>query len=144
MLKKNESVTVRIEDMSKDGEGIGKADGFALFVKDTVPGDLVEAGIMKMKKTYGYARLIRVLKSSPDRTEAPCPVAKQCGGCRLQMMTYDSQLRMKQSLVRNALERIGGFSVRLEGEQAEQESEEDKYCAIDTGCIAGHSILLLN
>ena len=125
MLKKNEIVTVRIEDMSKDGEGIGKADGFALFVKDTVPGDLVEAGIMKMKKTYGYARLIRVLKSSPDRTEAPCPVAKQCGGCRLQMMTYDSQLRMKQSLVRNALERIGGFSVRLEGEQAEQESEEE-------------------
>lgn len=116
MLKKNDKVMIRIEDMSKDGEGIGKADGFALFVKDTVPGDLAEAVIMKLKKKYGFARLIRVLEPSSDRTEAPCPVARQCGGCRLQMMTYGKQLQLKENIVKNALEHIGGFTVAAEGD----------------------------
>ena len=111
MLKKNDKVTIRIEDISKDGEGIGKADGFALFVKDTVPGDFVEAGIMKLKKNYGYARMIRVIEPSPDRVEASCPVARQCGGCRLQTMSYDKQLQVKEGIVKNALEHIGGFTV---------------------------------
>ena len=117
MLKKNDIVTIRIEDISKDGEGIGKADGFALFVKDTVPGDLVEAGIMKLKKRYGFARLIRVLEPSPDRVEPPCLVARQCGGCRLQMMSYEKQLQLKQNIVKNALEHIGGFKVITDTEE---------------------------
>ena len=111
MLKKNDIVTIRIDDISKDGEGIGKADGFALFVKDTVPGDLIEASVMKVKKRYGYARLLRVLEPSTDRTEPACPVARQCGGCRLQMMTYEKQLQLKQHIVINTLEHIGGFTV---------------------------------
>ena len=123
MLKKNDNVTIRIEDISKDGEGIGRADGFALFVKDTVPGDLVEAGIVKMKKNYGFARMIRVLEPSPDRIQAPCPVARQCGGCRLQMMRYDKQLELKGNMVRNALQHIGGFSI-LPADGTEQKSQE--------------------
>ena len=133
MLKKNDNVTIRIEDISKDGEGIGRADGFALFVKDTVPGDLVEAGIVKMKKKYGYARLIRVLEPSPDRIQALCPVARQCGGCRLQMMRYDMQLKLKENIVRNALEHIGGFSVipaDLGKESERQPGEAPLYPAV--------------
>ena len=78
-FKKNEVFQVRIEDMSSEGEGIGKTDGFAWFIKDTVTGDLVEASVMKTKKSYGFARLIRVIEPSPDRTEPKCPVARPCG-----------------------------------------------------------------
>ena len=68
-FKKNDTVTLYIEDMGHDGEGIGKADGYTLFVKDTVIGDKVEARIMKMKKNYGYARLMKVLEPSKDRVQ---------------------------------------------------------------------------
>lgn len=78
-FKKNDVVTVKIEDMSHDGSGIGKADGYTLFIKDAVIGDEVEAKIMKTKKNYGFARLMNVLVPSPDRTEPKCPKARACG-----------------------------------------------------------------
>ena len=109
-LKKNEVFQVRIEDMSSEGEGIGKTDGFAWFIKDTVTGDLVEASVMKMKKSYGFARLVRVIEPSPDRTEPKCPVARPCGGCQLQNMSYEAQLRFKENKIRNNLQRIGGLT----------------------------------
>lgn len=108
-FKKNDLVTVKIEDMGHDGEGIGKAEGYTLFIKDTVIGDVVEAKIMKMKKNYGYARLVRVLEASKDRTELKCPVARACGGCQLQFLTYEKQLEFKKKKVVGNLERIGGF-----------------------------------
>jgi len=114
-MKKDDIVKVKIEDMGTDGAGIGKMDGFALFIKDAIIGDLVEAKVMKMKKNYGYARLMKVLEPSPDRVEAVCPAARQCGGCQLQVMDYQAQLRYKENKVRNNLKRIGGFSdVELE------------------------------
>lgn len=109
-FKKNDLVTVKIEDMGHDGEGIGKAEGYTLFIKDTVIGDVVEAKIMKMKKSYGYARLVRVLEASKDRAEPKCPVARACGGCQLQFLTYEKQLEFKKKKVVGNLERIGGFS----------------------------------
>ena len=109
-FKKNDLVTVKIEDMGHDGEGIGKAEGYTLFIKDTVIGDVVEAKIMKMKKNYGYARLVRVLEASKDRTEPKCSVARACGGCQLQFLTYEKQLEFKKNKVLGNLERIGGFS----------------------------------
>lgn len=109
-FKKNDLVTVKIEDMGHDGEGIGKAEGYTLFIKDTVIGDVVEAKIMKMKKNYGYARLVRVLEASKDRTEPKCPVARACGGCQLQFLAYEKQLEFKKNKVLGNLERIGGFS----------------------------------
>ena len=109
-FKKNDLVTVKIEDMGHDGEGIGKAEGYTLFIKDTVIGDVVEAKIMKMKKNYGYARLVRVLAASKDRTEPKCSVARACGGCQLQFLTYEKQLEFKKNKVVGNLERIGGFS----------------------------------
>ncbi len=109
MLEKNDIVTVTIEDMSMNGEGIGKSNGYTLFVKDTIVGDVAEVRVTKMKKTYGYARLIKLMKPSSDRVEPKCPIARQCGGCQIQEMSYESQLRFKQNLVRNNLERLGGI-----------------------------------
>ena len=108
--QKNDHVTVTIEDMDKDGQGIGKVDGFTLFVKDAVIGDRVEAKIVKSKKHYAYARLEKVLAPSPFRVEPKCPVCRQCGGCQLQPLSYERQLLFKQEKIKNNLIRIGGFS----------------------------------
>ena len=107
--QKNDILTVTIEDMGHDGEGIGKADGYTLFVKDAVIGDVIEAKIMKAKKNYAYARLMRILEPSPHRVEPVCPMARPCGGCQLQMMDYQEQLRFKQKKIEDNLRRIGGF-----------------------------------
>lgn len=119
MFSKNQTIQVNIVDLSHDGEGIGKSDAFTWFIKDTVPGDVVEATVMKLKKTYGYAKLQRVITPSPDRVRPMCPVARACGGCTLQAMSYDAQLRYKKNKVRNNLERIGGFD--FEGENSDVE-----------------------
>lgn len=108
--QKNDLVTVAIEDIGMDGEGIGKVNGFTLFVKDAVMGDVVEARITKVKKQYAYARLEKILTSSPFRIQPPCPQYRQCGGCQIQAMSYESQLEYKQRKVRDNLMRIGGFS----------------------------------
>ncbi len=107
--QKNDLVTVTIEDMGAEGEGIGKVDGFTLFIKDAVIGGTVEAKIMKSKKHYAYARLEKVLQPSPFRTQPRCSYHKQCGGCQIQALDYKKQLEFKQSKVRNNLVRIGGF-----------------------------------
>ncbi|MDO4634277.1 MAG: 23S rRNA (uracil(1939)-C(5))-methyltransferase RlmD [Eubacteriales bacterium] len=109
-MKKDDLLVLEITDLDSEGNGVGKAEGMAFFVKDAVIGDVVEAKIMKMKKSYGFARLMRLITPSPHRVEAVCPVAKQCGGCQLQAMSYEEQLRFKQEKVKNHLLRIGGFS----------------------------------
>lgn len=108
-MKKDDRITLTIEDMSSEGLGVGRSGGLAFFVKDAIIGDVVEAKIMKMKKTYGYARLMRLITPSPDRIEPPCPVARQCGGCQIQAMRYEAQLRFKENKVRSNLQRIGKF-----------------------------------
>lgn len=112
-MKKNDFVTLTIEDIGVGGEGIGKAEGMTFFVKDAVVGDVIEARITKLKKNYGYARLMKILKPSEKRKEAKCPVARQCGGCQVQEMAYEEQLKFKERKVRNNLERIGGFESTL-------------------------------
>lgn len=107
--RKNDLVTLEIEDCGVDGEGIGKADGFTVFVKDAVIGDTVTAKIMKAKKHYGYGKLMEILKPSPYRVEPKCAFARQCGGCQLQALSYQQQLVFKTNKVRGHLERIGGF-----------------------------------
>ncbi len=108
--EKNEEITLVIEDLSSDGAGIGKIDGYAVFVKDTVPGDEVQAKIMKAKKNYAFARLTKVIRPSEKRMEPPCPVCRACGGCQIQNIKYSEQLRFKENMVRNNLIRLGGFS----------------------------------
>ena len=107
-MHKNEVVKVKIEDIGVGGEGIGKVDGYTLFIKDAIIGDVVEAKVMKAKKNYGYARLMNVLTPSKDRVEEPvCPMARKCGGCQIQEMKYPAQLAFKEAKVRGNLERIG-------------------------------------
>ncbi len=108
-LKKNDRFILTIEDLTEDGAGIGKLDGYIWFIKDTVIGDVVEASVMKRKKSYGFARLVNVIRPSDKRTEPACPVARQCGGCQLQAMSYEEGLRFKENKVYNNLVRIGGF-----------------------------------
>ena len=112
-MKKNDFITLTIEDIGVGGEGIGKAEGMTFFVKDAVVGDVIEARITKLKKNYGYARLMKILKPSEKRKEAKCPVARQCGGCQIQELDYQEQLKFKERKVRNNLERIGGFDNTL-------------------------------
>lgn len=108
--KKNDIVSIVIEDIGNDGEGIGRADGYTLFVKDAVIGDTVEVRITKCKKNYGYGRVEKVVTPSPFRVVPRCPCHRQCGGCQIQAMQYERQLAYKQDKVRENLLRIGGFS----------------------------------
>ena len=85
-------------------------DGYTLFIKDAVIGDVVEAKVMKAKKNYGYARLMKVITPSEYRVEPKCAFARRCGGCQIQEMSYDRQLVFKDQKIRGNLERIGGFT----------------------------------
>lgn len=109
-MQKNETAIVTIEDIGVNGEGIGRVDGYTLFIKDAVIGDVAEVKVTKAKKNYGYARLMRVITPSKDRVEPVCPHARRCGGCQIQEMSYERQLAFKQAKVKGNLERIGGFS----------------------------------
>ena len=112
-FKKNDCLSVIIEDMGSDGEGIGKADGFTIFVKDGVVGDQLQVKLTKVKKNYAYARVEKVETPSPFRVEPRCPIHRQCGGCQIQALSYQKQLEFKENKVRNHLLRIGGFSDEL-------------------------------
>lgn len=117
--KKNDVLTVVIEDMGHEGEGIGKVDGFTLFVKDAVIGDTVAARLVKVKKNYAYARVEKVLTPSPFRVEPPCEFHRQCGGCQIQALSYEKQLEFKEKKIRNNLIRLGGFAPELVDEVME-------------------------
>lgn len=112
-MKKNDSIELKIEDMGVDGGGIGKYEGMTFFVKDAVIGDTIRAGITKLKKNYGYARVQEILEPSPYRVQPECPLYARCGGCQIQAMDYRQQLCYKQKKVRGNLIRIGGFAPEL-------------------------------
>ena len=126
-MKKNDRFVLKIEDMGENGEGIGRLDGYIWFLKDAVIGDVIEAGVTKMKKQYGFARLIRVIEPSEYRTEERCPSARRCGGCQIQAVDYQEQLRLKEKKVYNNLKRIGGLSSLLlpGGEETTEQTKEE-------------------
>ncbi len=151
---KNDCIEVTIEDIGVSGEGIGKVDGYTLFVKDTVIGDTANVKIMKAKKNYGYARLIDIIKPSKDRVKPACAIARQCGGCQIQAMSYEAQLKYKQKLVSDNLLRIGGLKEGVDYEmcsilgmdtpfryrnKAQYPVGEDKDGNIIMGFYAGHT-----
>lgn len=113
LYEKNQVLTVEIEDMTSEGEGIGKIDGFPFFVKDAMIGDRAQIRMTRIKKNYAYGRLEKVIKPSPFRVEPVCGFHKQCGGCQIQAMNYQRQLEFKSSKVRNNLMRIGGFDAEF-------------------------------
>ena len=109
--RKGQEIKVRITDIGMRGEGIGKLeDGYTVFIKDAVIGDYVRASVMKANKSYAYAHLEQILQASPHRVEPLCPIAKQCGGCQLQALSYERELEYKQNKVRADLIRLGGFA----------------------------------
>ena len=110
MYKKGDVLTVTIEDIDTEGQGIGKADGYTLFVKDALVGDVAKVKIMKAKKNYAFARLEEVITPSSYRVEPKCEHHRRCGGCQLQSLSYEAQLAFKEKKVRNNLVRIGGFA----------------------------------
>ena len=110
MITKNSEFEIDITALGSEGEGIGHTeDGMTVFVTGAIPGDRVVAHVTKVKKTYAYAIIAKVLSPSSFRVEPKCPVAGKCGGCTLQHMEYSEQLRLKEAKVRDCIERIGGI-----------------------------------
>jgi len=108
---KNDEVVIDIIGMNHDGEGVGRVEGYTLFVAGALPGEKARVKVLKTKKQYGYAKLLDVVEASPDRVAAPCPIYDKCGGCQLQHLSYDAQLAWKRQHVVDVLERIGKLRV---------------------------------
>ncbi len=111
-LQKNQILTLRIERLSSDGSGVAhSADGEAVFVPGTAPGDEARVRIVKDCGRYAFGILDELLTPSPDRVSVDCPVAGPCGGCSLRHLDYAAELRAKQESVLDAFRRIGGLEV---------------------------------
>ncbi|MFN7251394.1 MAG: 23S rRNA (uracil(1939)-C(5))-methyltransferase RlmD [Anaerobacillus sp.] len=107
-VAKNEIIEVTIEDLTHEGAGVAKIDGYALFIPKALPGERAKVKVIKVNKGYGFGRLLEVVKKSEDRIDEPaCSIFEQCGGCQLQHLSYEAQLKQKQKQVRDVLERIG-------------------------------------
>lgn len=120
-VNKNDEVMLDIIGMTHEGEGVGRVDGFTLFVQGALPGEKVQAKVLKTKKQYGYAKLLKLVQASSDRIAPPCDIYDQCGGCQLQHMDYTAQLAWKRQLVVDNLQRIG----KLQVAGAEENSSAD-------------------
>lgn len=105
-VKKNEKLMLTFEDLTHDGNGVGKVDGYPLFVPYGLPGEEALVKVVKVNKKFGYGKLLEVKKPSPNRVQPPCNVFYQCGGCQIQHMNYEMQLQMKQNQVKNVLNKI--------------------------------------
>ena len=106
-VTKNQEVEMEIIDLTHEGTGVGRVDGFTLFVPQAIPGEYVKAKVLKLKKNFGYAKLLEIIRESPERVQPPCPIYEKCGGCALQHMSYAQQLRQKTGMVEDNLRRIG-------------------------------------
>ncbi|WNQ12198.1 23S rRNA (uracil(1939)-C(5))-methyltransferase RlmD [Paenibacillus aurantius] len=118
-VKKNEDYEADIIGLGHDGEGVGRVNGFTLFIHGALPGERVRVKVVKLKKQYGYGKLLEVLEASPDRSAPPCPIYSQCGGCQLQHLSYEAQLKWKRQSVIDSLERIGKLVVCCSGRGAD-------------------------
>ncbi|TYS67783.1 23S rRNA (uracil(1939)-C(5))-methyltransferase RlmD [Sutcliffiella horikoshii] len=106
-VQKNEYYDVTVQDLTHDGAGVAKIDGFPIFVQNALPDEEIKVKIIKVKKGYAFGRIEEIHKTSPFRVDAPCPIYKQCGGCQLQHLSYEGQLVAKQKQVKDVLQRIG-------------------------------------
>jgi 23S rRNA (uracil1939-C5)-methyltransferase len=106
IVNKNERLNVLVEDLTHDGSGVAKVEGYPLFIPGALPGEEVEIQVGKTLKNYGFGRLINVKKASPDRVDPPCHVFPECGGCQLQHLSYEGQLVQKRKTVRDVMDRI--------------------------------------
>ncbi|MFS0647337.1 23S rRNA (uracil(1939)-C(5))-methyltransferase RlmD [Siminovitchia sp. 179-K 8D1 HS] len=106
-IRKNEYCNVYVEDLTHEGKGVAKIDGYPLFVAGVLPGEKATIQVTKLNKGYGFGRLIELLEKSESRVAPACPIYEECGGCQLQHMSYQGQLLAKEKQVREILQRIG-------------------------------------
>ncbi|WP_240666703.1 23S rRNA (uracil(1939)-C(5))-methyltransferase RlmD [Longirhabdus pacifica] len=125
-VSKNERYIITIKGLTHEGMGVGQVDGFTLFVDGALPGDKAEVKVIKVKKKYGYAKLMEVLESGEYRVQPDCVHFSSCGGCQLQHLRYEQQLQYKQQQVFDNLQRIGKLNVTMVNEDDTLESEKVK------------------
>lgn len=109
-FRTGERLSLTIEDIAFGGEGVGRVNDFVVFVPFVLVGEVVTAEIIEVKKHFARAKLLRVEKPSPERSEPPCRYFGQCGGCQYQHIEYATQLRLKQKQIADLFERVGKFS----------------------------------
>lgn len=121
-VKKNDTYTIDIESLGYEGEGIGKINDFTIFVKGAITGEKVEAKIIKVNKNYAFGKLVNVIKPAKSRTEPVCDTYGRCGGCSLQHINYEEQLKFKKKRVSDCLERIGKLDLNINGKNIVNET----------------------
>jgi len=141
IYSKNEVVTAEIIGLTHDGDGVGRTDkGYTLFVPQALPGESVEAKVLKSKKSYGFGKLVSLNTTSPHRIEPPCPTYYKCGGCQLQHYEYEEQLKWKRQHVVDSLTRIG--KLKVQGEPAVSGSEQEGAELAETEADKQHEIIV--
>ena len=113
-FNKNDEIILEIDDNGATAEGIAHIDGYSFFVKDVIKTERIRAVITKLKKNYGYAKCVELLSSSKDRVNPKCKYYKLCGGCNIQHMDYKAQLDFKLNKINQALQKIGGLSIKAD------------------------------
>ena len=111
MLKKNDVLTLTVTDLTNEGMGVAKHEGYVLFIPKTAIGDVIEARIVKVLSSHGFAKCEKIIKPSEDRTETDCPVFSKCGGCLFRHIRYDAELAIKKSWVDEHFHRIGKLDI---------------------------------
>ena len=115
MPKKNDILTVEITDITGEGMGIGKADGYVLFIPACAVGDICEVKVLKALKSYGYAKVERIVTPSSHRVDIDCDVFGRCGGCTFRHISYEAELEIKRRWVDENFARIGGLALHCDG-----------------------------
>src|SRR6186997_654797 len=108
-VSKDQELELAIDSLAYGGNGVARLNGFVVFVRRGLPGDLVRARVTKVKRSHAEALAVDVLEPGPERVEAPCRHYPACGGCRFQDLAYEAQVAAKEAQVRDALARIGGL-----------------------------------
>ncbi|MEL4026389.1 23S rRNA (uracil(1939)-C(5))-methyltransferase RlmD [Lysinibacillus endophyticus] len=142
-VKKNDRKVVYIEDLTHDGNGVAKVDGYPLFIQGGLPEETAEIHVLKTLKNYGFAKIVDIIKPSPDRVKAPCIYFGKCGGCQLQHLSYEGQLKWKENMVRNVMKRIGKIDAPVHPVKGMKDpwnyrnKSQIPFSMTDTGPIAG-------
>lgn len=113
MIEKDVTYNIEIEDIGHSGEGVGRIQGFTVFVEGGIPGDTLRVKITMVKKNYAVGEILEIIKPSEDRVQPMCSLANVCGGCQIMHMSYQGQLEIKKRRVKETLERIGKIQTQV-------------------------------
>src|SRR5690349_8596748 len=110
-VRRDQELELRIDSLAYGGNGVARLNGFVVFVRRGLPGDVVRARVTNVKRNHAEALAVEVVQHGAERVDAPCAHYPACGGCRFQDLAYEEQIAAKEEQVREALRRIGGLSV---------------------------------